>query len=163
VPIPPFSLGSHSQATVYRCSYHHCLVEGDSVPRSGAPQPATDTESLNEDLRRMSLAAGKRPAGHPAIPPSGVAPPPAGSGSVSLAARAMPPWTFLYGLNTSAQGYASSISTNMGVYEELPGHHLCFILDLVASTPASDYLDSMETPGTELRAIASCCYDSMNQ
>jgi hypothetical protein len=111
----------------------------------------------------MSLATGKRSAGHPTIPPSSAAPPPTGSGSVSLAARAMPPWTFPYGLNMSAQGYASSISTSMGVYEELPRHHLCFILDLMASTPASDYLDSMETPGTELRAIASCRYDSMNQ
>jgi hypothetical protein len=75
----------------------------------------------------------------------------------------MSPWTFPYGLNTAAQGYASSISTSMGIYEELPGHHLCFTLDLVASMPASEYLDSMETPGTELRVIASRRYDSMNQ
>jgi hypothetical protein len=74
----------------------------------------------------------------------------------------MPPWTFSYGLNTAAQGYAFSISTNMGAYEELPGHHLRSTLDLVASTPASEYLDSMETPGTELRAITSHHYDSMN-
>jgi hypothetical protein len=51
----------------------------------------------------------------------------------------------------------------MGVYEELPGHHLYFTLNLVASTAASEYLDSTETPGTELRVIASCRYDSMNQ
>jgi hypothetical protein len=65
-------------------------------------------------------------------------------------------------VNTAAQGYASSISTNMGIYKELPGHHLHFTLDLVASTPASEYLDSTETPGMELRAIASLHYDSMN-
>jgi hypothetical protein len=110
----------------------------------------------------MSLAAGKMPAGHPVIPPSGAAPP-VGSRSVSPVAGTMPPWTFPYGLNTAAQGYASSISTNMGVYEELPGHHLRSVLDLMASTPASEYLDSTETPGTKLRAIASRRYDSMNQ
>jgi hypothetical protein len=70
----------------------------------------------------------------------------------------MPPWKFLYGLNTVAQGFASSISTNMGVYEELPGHHL-----RVTSTPVSEYLDSTETPGTELRVIISHRYDSMNR
>jgi hypothetical protein len=75
----------------------------------------------------------------------------------------MPPWKFLYGLNTVAQGFASSISTNMGVYEELLGHHLRFTLDLVTSTPVSEYLDSTETPGTELRVIISHRYDSMNR
>jgi hypothetical protein len=42
----------------------------------------------------------------------------------------------------------------MNAYEELPGHHLRFTLDLVASTPASEYLDSIETPEEELRATA---------
>jgi hypothetical protein len=144
-------------------SHHHRLVEGDGVPRSGAPQPDADTESLGEDLRRMGLAIGKMPTGYPIIPPSSAAPPPAGSGSVSLATGTMPTWTFPYGLNTAIQGYASSISTSMGIYEELPGHHLCSALDLVASTSASEYLDSTKTPGTELRAIASRRYDSMNR
>jgi hypothetical protein len=111
----------------------------------------------------MSLAAGKMPARHPIIPPSGVVPPLAGFASVSLAAGTMPPWTIPYGLNDAAQGYASSISTSMGVYEELPRHHLRFALDLMASTPASEYRDSTKTPGMELCAIASCHYDSMNR
>jgi hypothetical protein len=111
----------------------------------------------------MSLATGKMPTGHPVTPPSGAAPPPAGSGPVSPAAGTIPPWTLPYGLNTAAQGYASSISTNMGVYEELPRHHLCSTLDLVASTPAFEYLDSTETPGTELHAIASHRYDPINR
>jgi hypothetical protein len=71
------------------------------VARSSAPQLDADTESLDEDLRRMSLATGKMPAGHPVILQSGAAPPPAGSGLVSLAMGTMPPWTFLYGLNTA--------------------------------------------------------------
>jgi hypothetical protein len=143
-------------------SYHHRLVEGDGVPCSSAPQPDADIESLNEDLRRMSLAMGKMSVGHPDIPSSDAAPLLVGSGLNSPAAGTMPPWTFPYGLNTAAQGYVSSISTNMGVYEELPGHHLCSALDLIVSTLASEYLDSTETPSTELRATASRRYDSMN-
>jgi hypothetical protein len=47
----------------------------------------------------------------------------------------------------------------MSAYEELPGHHLRSTLDLVASTPASKYLDSMETPETGPHATASRRYD----
>jgi hypothetical protein len=42
----------------------------------------------------------------------------------------------------------------MSAYEELPRHHLRFTLDLVASMPASEYLDSTGTLDTELYAIA---------
>jgi hypothetical protein len=47
----------------------------------------------------------------------------------------------------------------MSAYEELPGHHLRSTLDLVASTLASEYLESTETPEMEPRAIASRRYD----
>jgi hypothetical protein len=42
----------------------------------------------------------------------------------------------------------------MSAYKELPGHHLRSTLALVVSMPASKYLDSTETPDTELRATA---------
>jgi hypothetical protein len=42
----------------------------------------------------------------------------------------------------------------MSAYEELLGHYLHFTLDLVASMPASEYLDSTETLDMELRATA---------
>jgi hypothetical protein len=96
-------------------SYYHRLVGGDGVPRSGIPQPAANVESLNEDMRRMSLAAGKMAARHPKTPSSSATPHPSGSGTDPSAAGTMPPWTLLYGLNTAAQGYASSISSNMSV------------------------------------------------
>jgi hypothetical protein len=131
------------------------------MPRSGVPQPVADAESLNEDMRRMGLA--EMPAGHSDTPSSNEAPHPTGSGSDPPMVGTRPPWIFLYGLNTAAQGYAFSVSTNMGTYEELPKHYLRFALDLVASTPASEYLDSTETPGPELRAIASRHHDSMDR
>jgi hypothetical protein len=47
-------------------------------------------------------------------------------------------------LNNTAKTYASSMSTSMSAYAELPGHHLLSTLDLLASTPASTYAGSME-------------------
>jgi hypothetical protein len=46
----------------------------------------------------------------------------------------------------------------MSAYEELSEHHLRSTLDLVASTPASEYLDSTETPETEPHVTASRRY-----
>jgi hypothetical protein len=71
----------------------------------------------------------------------------------------MSPSALPYGLDTVAWAYASSVSTSTSAYEELLGHHLCSTLDLVASTPAFEYLDSTETPGAELRATAFRHYD----
>jgi hypothetical protein len=139
-------------------SHHHRLMEDDTMLHSGAPRPDTHTTSLVEDLCRMSLATGETSTGDPIISPSGAAPL-VGSRSVSSMAGSMPPQTFPYGLNTAAQQYASSVSANMRVYGELLGHHLRSALDLVASTPASEYQDSKESSGTEHRVIASSRYD----
>jgi hypothetical protein len=118
---------------------------------------------LAEDLCRMSLAEGKMPTGHPIIPPTGVAPPSSDPGSTPPTPRTMPPWAFPYGLNTATRAYASSVSASMSAYEELPGHHLRSALDLVTSTPATEYLDSTETSDMELHAITSHHYDFTNR
>jgi len=47
-------------------------------------------------------------------------------------------------MRPSAVTYASSVSTNMSAYEDLPGHHLLSIRNLIASTPDSSYLDSAD-------------------
>jgi hypothetical protein len=126
--------------------------------RSGAPQPDVHATSLVEDLRGMNLATDETPAGHLVILQS-VAAPPVGSRAVFPTAGTMPSWTFPYGLHTVAQQYASSISASMRVYGELPGHYPCSAIDFVASTPAFQYQDSAESPGTEHRAVASSRYD----
>ena len=41
--------------------------------------------------------------------------------------------------NTAARTYASSISTNLTKYEDLPGHHLLSICNLIASSPDESY------------------------
>jgi hypothetical protein len=105
----------------------------------------------------MSLAEGKMPIGSPTALPPGAAPPPASS--IAPVPRTMPSPTFPFGLDSVAWAYASSVITCMSAYEELPGHHLRSTLDLVASTPASKYLDSTETPDTEPRVTAFWHHD----
>jgi hypothetical protein len=105
----------------------------------------------------MSLAEGKMPTGSPITLPPGAMPPP--PSSTTPARGTTPSSPFPFGLDPVAWAYASSISTSMSAYEELPGHHLRSTLDLVASIPASEYLDSTETPNTKLRATASRHHD----
>jgi hypothetical protein len=100
----------------------------------------------------MSLAEGKMPTGSPvALLPGAVLPL---ASSTTPALGTTPLSAFLFGLDSVAQAYASSVSTSMSAYEELSGHHLRSTLDLIASTPAFEYPDSMGTPDTELRATA---------
>jgi hypothetical protein len=105
----------------------------------------------------MSLAKGKMATGSPIALPPGATPP--SPSSTTLARGTTPLSTFPFGLDPVARAYASSVSTSTSAYEELPGHHLRSTLDLVASTPASEYLDSTETPEMELRATASRHHD----
>jgi hypothetical protein len=100
----------------------------------------------------MSLAEGKMPTGNPTALPPGAAPPQASSTTPALGTT--PSSAFSFGLDSVARVYASSVSTSMSAYEELPRHHLRSTLDLVASTLASEYLDSTGTPDMELRATA---------
>jgi hypothetical protein len=131
----------------------HCLTKDGGIPRSGASQLDANTDFLPEDLCRMSLAEGKMPIGSSTILPPGVTPPP--PGPTTPAQGMTPSLAFPFGLDSVARAYASSVSTSMSAYEELPGHHLRSTLELVASTPASEYLDSMETLETEPRATTS--------
>ena len=54
------------------------------------------------------------------------------------------PPLYPHGMRSSAMTYASSVSTDMSAYEDLPGHHLLSIRNLIASTPDSSYLDSAD-------------------
>ena len=47
-------------------------------------------------------------------------------------------------MRSSAMTYVSSVSTNKSAYENLPGHHLLSIRNLISSTPDSSYLNSAE-------------------
>jgi len=58
--------------------------------------------------------------------------------------HAVRPPRYPYGMRASAAVYASSVITNMSAYEDLPGHHLLSIRNLIASTPDSSYLDSAD-------------------
>lgn len=48
------------------------------------------------------------------------------------------------GMRNAAATYASSVSTNMSVYDDLPDHHLTSIRNLIASTGNDSYPESAE-------------------
>ncbi|KAF8728904.1 hypothetical protein HU200_018200 [Digitaria exilis] len=50
----------------------------------------------------------------------------------------------LYGLRNNAAVYASSVNTNISAYDDLPGHHLASVRNLIASTPDDSYPESGE-------------------
>ena len=54
------------------------------------------------------------------------------------------PPLYPHGMRSFAMSHASSVSTNMSAYEDLPGHHLLSIRNLIALTPDSSYLDSAD-------------------
>ena len=49
-----------------------------------------------------------------------------------------------YGMRASAATYTSFVSTNMSAYEDLPGHQLLSVRNLIASTPDSSYPNSTD-------------------
>jgi hypothetical protein len=139
-----------------RHNHRHRLAEDDGIPRSGASEPDAKTEFLAEDLCWMSLAEGKMPTESSTALLPGATPPPS---PTTLARETTSSSAFPFELDSVARVYASSVSTSMSAYEELPGHHLRSTLDLVASTPAFEYLDSTKTPETGPHATASRRYD----
>ena len=72
-----------------------------------------------------------------ASPPPSAAPVPPKEGSTT-------PSPFPFGMRSAAATYASSVSTNMSAYEDLPGHHLILIRNIVASTPDDSYPESTD-------------------
>ena len=57
-------------------------------------------------------------------------------------AATLPPFPF--GMRTATVTFTSSVSTNMSTYEDLPGHHLISIRNLIASPPDSSYPESTD-------------------
>ena len=55
------------------------------------------------------------------------------------------PSPFPFGMRSAAATYASSVSTNMSAYEDLSGHHLILIRNLIASSPDDSYPDTAGT------------------
>ena len=53
----------------------------------------------------------------------------------------MAPPELPFGLRNAAATFASSVSTSLSAYMDLPGHHLRSTLDLIATPPVSSYLE----------------------
>ena len=96
-----------------RCRAAH--LSSATWVEASAPQPGATVEDATSSPPRAA-----------AVPPE------------ENAAR---PPLFPFGIRTPAATCASSISTNMSFYEDLPGHHLISIQNLIVSMPDSSYPD----------------------
>ena len=70
--------------------------------------------------------------------------PPSNAASVLPKEGATAPSAFPFGIRNAAMIYASSTSTNMSAYEDLLGHHLISIRNLIASSPDDSYPDTAD-------------------
>jgi len=71
-------------------------------------------------------------------------PPPPTDGGETTAPPELPS-----GLRNAAATYASSVSTSLSMYADLPGHHLRSALDLIASPPISSYPEDLTSGDDE--------------
>jgi hypothetical protein len=82
------------------------------------------------ERRRAARAAAQRDA-----PASGTTAIPAGESEA-------PGPRFPHGMRNAAAAYASSASTDVAAYEDLPSHHLLAVRNLIATTNDESYHDS---------------------
>jgi hypothetical protein len=69
--------------------------------------------------------------------------------------RAVPEPRFPHRMRNAATAYASSASTDVAAYEDLPGHHLLAVRNLIASTNDESYHGSAnELPPTTSHGYA---------
>ena len=69
------------------------------------------------------------------------------------------PSPFPFEMRNVTTTYASLISTNMSTYEDLPGHHLLSIRNLIASSPDNSYPDSAEDGYVYVRGCEASEWD----
>ena len=99
------------------------------APRTnrGSSRPPVSPRSKGKE--RLPPVPQKRDEGA-----SSSRPPPPTDGGETAAPPELP-----FGLRNAAATYASSVSTSLSAYADLPGHHLRSTLDLIASPPVSSY------------------------
>jgi hypothetical protein len=98
------------------------------------------------ERRRAARAAAQR-----AAPARGLTAAPAGE-------HGTPELRFPHGMRNTAVAYASSSSTDVAAYDDLPGHHPLAVRNLITSTNEESYHDST----SELPPPARPCTGTQN-
>jgi hypothetical protein len=76
--------------------------------------------------------------------------------------RVAPEPQFPHEMRNAAAAYASSSSTDVAVYEDLPGHHLLAVRNLIATTNNESYHSSAsELPPATSHGHAECDFSGM--
>lgn len=129
-----------------------------SAPQESAQTPTTSKRKRRSGARTRRARANRRARevadalaevdlNDPPRPPATRRPVPRPQKARRPKADPAPRAPLPLGLRSAAAVYASSVSTNLSAYEELPGHHLMSIRDLIASTPDDSYPESAEESG----------------
>lgn len=123
---------AHRQA---RRNRRRCLPPCEEPSSSSGSQPAAAADLLVEGMSSLSLAGNtfkhhcRRSMKSSKPQPSKEPHTPSGP------AAALPHELFPHGLHNAAKTISSSVSTDLGAYKDLLGHHLRSTVDLVTSAP----------------------------
>ena len=97
---------------------------------------------VEADVSQPSIAANGVATSSPRAPALSVPAPPPNAAPEPPKEGATAPSPFPFRMHNAAATYASSVSTSMSAYEDLPGHHLLSIYNLIASSPDDSYPDT---------------------
>jgi len=131
--------------TVLRFGSLEFVATGNGYDMDLLP-PGANPDTLAPPPRRLSsptrVEAGVSQPGAVAEDVTASPPPSAATVPPKEGTAALLPFPF--GMRTAAATYASSVNTNLSAYEDLPGHHLISIRNLIASPPNESYPDSAD-------------------
>ena len=97
---------------------------------------------VEADVSHPSVVASGVATSSPRAPALSVPAPPPNAALEPPKEGATAPSPFPFGMRNTAATYASSVSTSMSAYEDLPGHDLLSICNLIASSPDDSYPDT---------------------
>ena len=131
-PITPTSPARHNRRSGQRS--RQARAERRRAARHGSPTwDEAGMSQLSIEANGATVSSSRASASSVPAPSSAAALVPPRVGTTS-------PSPFPFGMrNTAARTYASSISTNFAEYEDLPGHHLLSVRNLIASSLDEPY------------------------
>ena len=132
-PVTPTSPAQRNRRSGQRLRQAHAERRRAARPNSPTWVEAGMSQ-LSIAANRATASSSRASASSAPVPSSAAAPVPPWGGSTS-------PSPFPFGMRNAAT-YAYSYSTNFAEYEDLPGHHLLSIRNLIASSLDESYLET---------------------
>ena len=134
--LPPHIPHQIAHSSSPHCARGRSCGASSSTPRAvrGAARPPVPPRSKGKAQPPPPFRKGDPRALTSQFPPASPSKPKATAGGPAAMPLVLP-----YGLKNAAASYASSVSTSLSAYADLPGHHLRSTLDLIATPSVSSY------------------------